>query len=198
VTSNFLAAFLISVCWAMPLLALGQSFTCPALRLEREQTGHPVSPMEPLEDIRRGGGIVNFPRFTANVMDQPFFKGLEQVRTADGIEFRKNGHAVQSYPDSFVMTMRPIAGCQPDCIKSAVIPPELWDLHFKARWFGSVRKNLGAVQSKMITEPWPELGPWKIFYRLHIPAKNVPLTDVLELHMLSKGGKEVACIGAHL
>jgi len=122
VTSNFLAAFLLSVCWAMPLLALGQSFTCPALRLEREQTGHPVSPMEPLEDIRRGGGIVNFPRFTANVMDQPFFKGLEQVRTADGIEFRKNGHAVQSYPDSFVMTMRPIAGCQPDCIKSAVIP----------------------------------------------------------------------------
>jgi hypothetical protein len=50
----------------------------------------------------------------------------------------------------------------------------------------------------MITEPWPEFGPWRIFYRVQIPANNIPLTDVLEIHMLSKGSKEVACVGAHL
>jgi len=197
VTSTFLAALLLSF-WAMPTLALGQSFTCPALLLEHEQPGKSVSTAEAEEHKRRDFGIVMSPRFSASVMDQPFFNGLEQVRTARGTEFRKNGHVVQSYPESFVITMRPVTICQPDCIKNAVIPPELWDLHFKARWLGSGWKNLRVIESKMITEPWPELGPWRIFYRLQIPAKDVPLTDFLELHMLSKGGKEIGCMRPHL
>ncbi len=50
------------------------------------------------------------------------------------------------------------------------------------------------VPSEFLLEPWREHRDPEAFYRMRIPAQDIPLTDVLEVLILSKSGEQLACI----
>ena len=66
------------------------------------------------------------------------------------------------------------------------------------RWMGKRERDLGEVQAEFLSEPWRELSPPQRFYRMHIPAEDIPLTDDLEVLIFSKSGEQLACVKGHL
>lgn len=136
--------------------------------------------------------------FSADLSAGKFFNGLERIRKSGQVEFRKDHQTVVMYPDLIVMEIAAFGGCGsgPDSL-TAPLPPELRNLRFKAKWIGSVQRDVGYVHSELLTEPLWELGHPKQFYRLEIPAKGVPLTDDLEVRIFSKQGTEIGCMRGH-
>jgi len=151
----------------------------------------------------------------------PFLKGLKSVRHDGATEFARNGVAVLNYPDSVTLEIQPRSLlCKtkwdsnwdplPLGIWAAWIPlwpmpskappldPDLSELRFQIRWVGSVEKDLGEVPSELITEMWPEFGTPTTFYRLNISGQQIPLTDSLEIQILSKDGQPLANIAGHI
>jgi hypothetical protein len=76
--------------------------------------------------------------------------------------------------------------------------PELLGLRFRVRWTGSSTHDLGEVEPELLTEPWPELRPPERFHRMQIPSKGVPLSDSLEIRILTKAGNQIGCISGHI
>jgi hypothetical protein len=66
------------------------------------------------------------------------------------------------------------------------------------RWLGAEQKDLGEVESDFRYEPWRESLTPMVFYRMRIPAQDIPLTNDLEVVIFSKTGEQLACIKGHL
>jgi hypothetical protein len=149
-------------------------------------------------------GVTGFQQFGQFVLFDagvagPFFHGLVRVEKPGGSEFRKNGQLVQAYSDSLVLEIEPRITAVPDWWGNPPsIPAQLMDLRFHLKWTGPETRDLGDVQSELLTEPWPELRTPRKWYRLEVPAQNVPLTDNLEIRILSSAGKQISCISGHI
>ena len=143
--------------------------------------------------------------FTAH-LEGSFFQKLVRIDGPGGGKFFKNGQRVETFPESVRLEVEPwvfdYSRWDPHLFLMAPwpskIPEEFLELRFHLRWTGSESRDLGEVRSKLITEVWPELRlPWK-WYTLEVPAKNVSLTDNLEIRILSSAGKQLGCISGHI
>ncbi len=182
---------------------------CATALAMAEECSKPIQPKHEPKKIRYEGtvpfGSLSLPRdkpcavLNADLSAGKFFNGLERIRKSHQIEFRKDHQTILVYPDLIVMEVATFGGCGsgPDSL-AAPLPPELQNLRFKAKWIGSVQRDAGYVHSELLTEPWTELGHPRQFYRLEIPAKDVPLIDDLEVRIFSQDGTELGCICGHL
>lgn len=140
-----------------------------------------------------------------------FFKGLERTPLREGNSFARDGQPVGTYPDGIVLDVEPsVWNCPgwwittpspsltPNALQLFPLPPEMRDVRFELVWKGSKRRELGEVPAELKTEPFTELGPAEQFFRMQVSSKDVPLTDSLEIHVLSRTGKQLACIQGHL
>ena len=78
------------------------------------------------------------------------------------------------------------------------LPPELLGLRFRVKWAGSSIRDLGEVEPEIVSEPWTELRAPEKVYRVEIPSKGVPLSDSLEVRILTKAGNQIGCISGHI
>jgi len=206
---------------ALTALSAAPPFKCldlpgPAVRNEGKQM---------FEDAARIGAAVYHEGmrsvvFSADVAG-PFLRGLKSVRHDSDTEFTRNGLAVLNYPDSVTLEIEPRSllcrttwdsnwdplplrawtGSIPLGPVPAKVPPldpDLRDLRFQIRWVGSVEKDLGEVPSELIKEMWWEFGRPITFYRLNISGQQIPLTDSLEIQILSRDGKPLARIAGQI
>ena len=145
------------------------------------------------------------------VVGADFLKGLQRTPLTDGFSFTRNGQTVSTYPDNIILDVEPsVWNCpgwwvttpspsfNPDTLQLFPLPQEMRDIRFDLVWKGSQRRELGEVPAELKTEPFTELRRADQFFRLHIPSKDVLLTDSLEIHVLSRTGKQLACIQGHL
>jgi len=131
-----------------------------------------------------------------------FFKGLERSETPNGTQFRKSGQVVSEFPSDGVLEVTvKVHDCPQETFSAlsmitspSTLPPELLGLRFRVKWTGSATRDLGEVESELLSEPWPELRPAEKFFRMQIPSKDVRLTDTLEVRILTKTGNQVGCI----
>ena len=133
------------------------------------------------------------------VLSGDFFKNLERTRVSGQAEFQKNGVPVTVYSGDFVLEV----GLYPSACAAEIgdwtttgpPPPEAAkDLRFMVRWMGAEQKDIGEVPSEFRLEPWREQRRPEAFYRMQIPAQDVPLTDDLEVLIFSKSGEQLACV----
>jgi len=137
-----------------------------------------------------------------------FFKDLKRTDDPGGVEFRKSGQLIQTYAGFLTLEISPAVRPHPRYLFSTMqkvmgwgdprLPDWLLTLRFHIKWAGSEFRDLGEVPSELKQEPWPELRVPQRWYRMEIPAQNVPLTDSLEIHILSAAGKQLGCISGHI
>jgi hypothetical protein len=137
-----------------------------------------------------------------------FFKGLTRTAGPSGVEFRKDGQPIDTYVGALSLEVTPYLRSHPRYLFSTMqrimgwgyanLPEWLLTLRFRAKWAGPEGRDLGDVPSELRQEPWPELSVPQRWYRMEIPAQNVPLTDSLEIHILSASGNQLGCIRGHL
>jgi hypothetical protein len=143
--------------------------------------------------------------FDADLMAE-FFSGLERSETPKGSTFRKSDQLVSGFPDHVVLrittkawdcaTEGPWATVMPGLAWS--LPPELLGLRFRVNWVGSAVRELGELQPEFFSEPSSDLRPPDKFYSLDVPSDGVPLTDSLEVRILTKTGNQIGCIKGHI
>ncbi len=135
-----------------------------------------------------------------------FLVGLERSDTPMGTGFRKSGQLISEFPDNVLLNVTPrISECDPESLSimptralEIRLPPDLMELRFRISWTGSTARALGELESDYFVEPSSDLRPPERFYRIEVPSKGVPLTDNLEVRILSKAGSQIGCIGGHI
>ncbi|MFQ5664421.1 MAG: hypothetical protein ACE5HL_11380 [Terriglobia bacterium] len=156
--------------------------------------------------------------FHAVMWADDFFDGLERIETRKGSEFRKGSRIVKYFPGKISFEIEAdVFNCpenreNSDRLKTdpiIIVPPVpqvppaasgfMSSLQFEAYWKTGFK--LRPVQHLSIKEaarvPWTELqNVW--VYVLEVQAKDVPLTDRLVVHVLSKDGKKVARFSGHV
>jgi hypothetical protein len=139
--------------------------------------------------------------YTADLPDK-FFKDLKRSGPSSQIEFSKSGEPVFALTEDVVLEIEPIANiCSMVGVwsqKKTESMEEVHDLRFMVRWMGKEVKDPGEVASVFRYEHWMELEPSRAFYRIRISAKDVPLSDELELTIFTKSGEELGCIRGHM
>ena len=78
------------------------------------------------------------------------------------------------------------------------LPEWLQTLRVRIKWVGSEFRDLGEVPSNLEQQPQPGLRTPVTRYRLEIPAQDVPITDSLEVQILSASGNQLGCISGHI
>ena len=178
------------------------------------ETALPISSLRSQRDKTRkydqgaNLGIARLERITrcvsyGAVLSGDFFKDLERIEKSGQAEFRKNGQTVAAYAGNIVLEVGlHHASCSAaigDWVPTASTSADAaQDLHFKVRWLGEPQKDLGEVQAEFLVEPWREQMVPDAFYRMQIPAQDVPLADDLEVLIFSKSGEQLACIKGHI
>lgn len=66
------------------------------------------------------------------------------------------------------------------------------------RWLGTKEKDFGELPSEFFYEPWREFSYPAPYYRMHVPADDIPITDDLEVVIFASSGEELACLKGHL
>jgi hypothetical protein len=153
-------------------------------------------------------GTASLERLTSSVfydavISDDFFKHLEQTEEHGRPRFRKNGQTVTAYTGDIVLEVVPHPNFFSDELgvwePIGPLPPDpVLNLRFMVRWLGAEQAELGEVQSDLRYEPWREQANPIVFYRMRIPARDIPLTDDLEVVILSETGEQLACIEGHL
>ena len=132
-----------------------------------------------------------------------FFKNLERSTESGLPRFHKNALPVSTYTGDIVLEVAPrpqfcsgeVGAWEP----AGTLPTEAaLNLRFIVRWMGMQQKDLGEIESEFRYEPWRELSTPLAFYRMRIPAQDIPLTDELEVLIYSKSGEQLACIKGHI
>jgi hypothetical protein len=137
-----------------------------------------------------------------------FFSGLKRTDASAEAEFRKNGQLIHTYDGFLTLEVIPIMRHHPRYLFSTrqvvmgwgerSLPEWLLNLRFRIKWVGSKSRDLGEVPSELGQQPWPEVSNPPKLYRIEIPAHDVPLTDSLEIHILSAAGTQLGCISGHI
>jgi len=138
-----------------------------------------------------------------------FFDDLTRTDAPGALEFRRKGKHVPAYSGSLILEVAPrVTRAMSDTrwdpwpwqplVGNERLPEWLLALRFRIKWVDSESRELGEVPSELRQEPWPELSTPEKWYRLEIPAQDVPLTDNLEIHILSAAGNQLGCISGHI
>jgi hypothetical protein len=153
-------------------------------------------------------GVAYFERLTSSVlydavMSGKFFKDLEWIADGEHGRFHKNGQPVTNYTGDIVLGVAPHPHFFSDELGAwEPIGPEppnaTVNLRFMVRWLGAEQRDLGEVEPEFLYEPWRELLTPTAFYRMRIPAQDVPLTDDLEVLIFSRTGEQLACVKGHI
>jgi len=152
-------------------------------------------------------GFVSVQRITRCVtyesaLSGELFKTLVRIKDQHGSQFLKNGQNTTAFDGDLVLEVQPrphtCVGEAGTWIETSPSPESSLDLRFMVRWLGSEQRDLGEIQSELRYEPWRELNTPVAFYRMHIPAKDIPLTADLEVTIFTKSGEQLACMKGHL
>jgi hypothetical protein len=133
------------------------------------------------------------------VLSGDFFKYLVRTNALAHAQFSKKGEPVTAYAGDIVLEVEPRPwACSAEIgnwVPTAPPRPELArELRFMVRWLGAEPRDIGEVPSESLREPWREKNVPSDFYRMQIPAKDIPLTDELEVLIFSKDGEQLACL----
>lgn len=134
-----------------------------------------------------------------------FFHKLVRVEKHGVSQFRRKGGSVETFPDSVDLEIWPGASIAslpefdalPRLIPLPEVPTELWDLRFRLRWSGVDTRDLGEVKSVLL-DVWSATMSPRQWYLVRVPAKNVPLTDSLEIQIVTSTGQQLGCISGHI
>jgi len=135
-----------------------------------------------------------------------FFHDVRRTNTSGTLKFYTKGKLLTTYTGSLVLEITPSVSphprwelSTPQVFRGTVpLPKWLQALRFRIKWVGPESRDLGEVPSEPGDQPWPELTMPEKWYRLNIPAQDVPLADSLEIHILSAAGKQLGCISGHI
>lgn len=137
-----------------------------------------------------------------------FFSGLRRTDAAEQAGFRKNGQLIQTYDGPLTLEVIPYMKPHPRYLFSTMgavmgwgdphLPGWLLNLRFRIKWVGSESRDLGEVPAELGHEPWPDESHPRKMYQIAVPAQDVPLTDGLEVHILSPAGTQLGCIRGHI
>jgi hypothetical protein len=134
------------------------------------------------------------------VLSGEFFRGLARKQ---GTTFEKDGETLTRYAGDLTLEVSPHSrACGGEIGNWVRGGPRQIDpmqrLRFMLRWIGPLQKDLGEVQSEMLQQPWRENYPAEVFYRMRVPAEDVPLADSLEVVIFSEDGQQLACVRGHV
>ena len=137
------------------------------------------------------------------VLSGDFFKHLERTTNSSRSLFRNNGQPTSAYNGDLVLEIAPhpqiCSGEAGEWAASDPPPPDaVQHLRFRVRWHGIAEKDLGEIQSEFLYEPWRETNIAQVFYRMRIPAQDIPLTNELEVQIFAATGEPLACIKGHI
>ncbi len=137
-----------------------------------------------------------------------FFSGLRRAEAFEEAGFRKNGQVIQTYDGSLALEVIPFMKPHPRYLFSTMgavmgwgdphLPEWLLNLRFRIEWVGSESRDLGEVPAKLGHQPWPDDSHPRKIYQIAVPARGVPLTDSLEIHILSAAGTQLGCISGRI
>jgi hypothetical protein len=135
-----------------------------------------------------------------------FFDDIIRTNAFGIVELRKKGKLIPTYSGYLTLavtylvtshnqwkwgTWNAMMGVEP-------LPEWLQTLRFRIKWVGSESRDLGEVPSDLEQQPWSDGGAPVTQYRLEIPAQDVPITDSLEVQILSASGNQLGCISGHI
>lgn len=169
----------------------------------------------PRVDLSRGAvlGYTNFEELVWDVYFEAhlrgdFFSGLRRTEASEEAGFRKNGQVIQTYDGSLVLDVIPYMQPHPRYLFSTMgavmgwgdphLPEWLLNLRFRIKWVGSESRDLGEVPAELGHQPWPDESHPRKIYQIAVHARGVPLTDSLEIHILSAAGTQLGCISGHI
>jgi len=143
--------------------------------------------------------------FDANLRGN-FFTGLRLIPTANGVEVRKNQELISRFSGHLILTVWPSTRVNPRWIRSTStsmmgrgrFTDSLKNLRFHVLWVGPDSRDLGEIPAKLETFSESKKLPPDAWYQMEIPAQDVPITDSLEIHILSAAGIQLGCISGHL
>lgn len=132
-----------------------------------------------------------------------FFKNLKSTKEQGAERFQKSGQPVDKYSGDILLEVAPH---QIPCFGEAgewvhtgnPMPNAVQDLRFMVRWLGTKEKDFGELPSEFFYEPWREFSYPAPYYRMHVPADDIPITDDLEVVIFASSGEELACLKGHL
>ncbi len=174
---------------------------------------NPFTAKLPTPRLDHGGvlGVTGFQQLGWEVsfgaaLSGDFFDGVERTNASGVVELRKKGKLIPTYSGSLILEVTPLVSSYnrwklwtlSAIMGDESLPEWLQTLRFRVKWVGSEFRDLGEVRSGLEQQPWPEWNAPITRYRLEIPAQDVPITDSLEVQILSASGNQLGCISGHL
>jgi hypothetical protein len=135
-----------------------------------------------------------------------FFNKLRLVPTRGSIEYSRNRVLVSKFSGPLNLTVLPFWNANPQWMHLDArtlmggnrFPDSLKGLRFHITWVGAETRDLGEVPADLKTRPGPHGLPSDSWYEMEIPAQDVPISDTLEIHILSAAGDHLGCLCGHL
>lgn len=169
----------------------------------------------PTVDLSRGValGYTDFEELVREVgfeahLRGDFFSGLRRTDASKDAGFVKNGQVIQTYDGSLTLEVIPFMLPHPRYLFWTMIafmgwgnpnlPEQLLNLRFRVKWVGSESRDLGEVPAELRYQPLPEEDHSRKIYQIAVPARDVPLTDSLEIHIFSAAGTQLGCISGDI
>jgi len=137
----------------------------------------------------------------ATLLAPDFLENLERTQTQMGVEFRRRSGAVKSFPEAILVNLRTyVSKCDGSTAEQAIASEVklMESLKFEAAWEGDSRtSNINEVVVKKSSRTSSAFyHDW--LYQLSIPSRDVPLTDHLNVAILSQDGTRIASFRAAL
>jgi len=128
-----------------------------------------------------------------------FLKGLQRIKTKQGIEFRKESKTVRQFPGEVDFDLKGSIGSCPTSLPNSETVDSLNNfvngLSISADWLdGNVTQTVGDLsitRTMPITRWFSEYEKPQWGLSIKIPSKDVPIVDVLVVSLLSRSGHRV-------
>lgn len=138
-----------------------------------------------------------------------FFGDLEFDPQPGRVDIRRNGNLVTNYSGSLVLIVRPNISMRPRLIPGLSslgmggwrFTDDLRGLRFHLIWKGPVTRDLGEVPAELKSytySPTKKMTLTEYWYEMEIPARDIPISDSLEVHILSVSGMQFGCVNGSL
>lgn len=153
-------------------------------------------------DFRQLGWTQTFSAF----LNGESLANLRLVSTPNGVEVRKGKDLVPQYSGSLNLIVLPAIRKGTHWMGSTAnlemggwrFTDALKDLRFHILWVGAETRDLGEISATLKTDSYRPGFPLEGAYTMDVPADNVPITDSLEVHILSSAGVQLGCIAGHI
>ena len=135
-----------------------------------------------------------------------FFNKLRLVPTSGSNEYRRDGVLVSKFSGPLSLTVVPFWIPNPQWMHLDArtlmggnrFTESLKGLRFHINWVGPETRDLGEVPAELRTHAGAHGLPPDNEYQMEIPAQDVPISDTLEIHILSAAGDHLGCVCGHL